>query len=86
MTDLGAIFRVVECEADEDTIRMRFKERKAETDAASDARWGIYKRQKELFEPLDPLDPICGEKIAIKCEGEGERVAREVLQRVLSDE
>ncbi|MEE9613654.1 MAG: AAA family ATPase [Thermodesulfobacteriota bacterium] len=60
-SDAGALFRVVECTADEEAVRERFEKRgaaegekggKGGGGAVSDARWEIYLRQKESFEPV----------------------------------
>ena len=49
--EVGAELWVVECTADEDTIRSRLEER-ARTQAVSDGRWDIFEDIRRGFEPI----------------------------------
>ncbi len=51
--NIGANVHIIECTTGEDAIRGRLKKRFKEKDVVSDARWEIYKRQKELYERID---------------------------------
>ncbi len=50
--DARAAFRIVECTAQNSTIRERLLKRAASTEGVSDADWEIYLRQKALFEEI----------------------------------
>ncbi len=52
----GAMFFVVECVADDDTIKRRLDKRAAEKGTLSDATWQIYLKLKERFEGIDSPD------------------------------
>ncbi|HEX77274.1 MAG TPA: AAA family ATPase [Dehalococcoidia bacterium] len=54
--ELGARFYVLECRADEETIRARLEQRLREG-AVSDGRWEIYQEQKHDFDPIAGLPP-----------------------------
>lgn len=54
-TDLGAQWRLVECQLSPDLVRSRLDERAAQRDGLSDATWETYLRQRESFEAVhDP--------------------------------
>jgi hypothetical protein len=49
----------------------------------SDARWEVYKKQKGLFEPLEP--PFeGGPHLVVKTDGPAEEVVRKVVERVIA--
>jgi aminoglycoside phosphotransferase family enzyme/predicted kinase len=77
----GAFFHVVECTAEEETVRKRFKERVFEKGGITDARWETYLRQKALFEPFD--DSV-GPYLVLKTDGQPEAVVPEIIERVLA--
>lgn len=58
--ELGARLRVpimfVECRVDENEVRRRLLEREQRPDAASDANWEVYQRQKAEFVPITEID------------------------------
>ncbi len=48
----GALFHIIECTADDDTVRARLISR-LEDRTVSDARWEIYTRQKAMVLPIE---------------------------------
>ena len=52
----GVPLLVLECRADEATVRSRLERRRANPQAVSDGRWEIYRGQLEQFEPPDEID------------------------------
>ena len=56
-TDNGAAFLIVECRADEDTIRQRLEARQTE-DSVSDGRWEIFGDMKKDFEEITEFPDI----------------------------
>jgi aminoglycoside phosphotransferase family enzyme/predicted kinase len=79
----GAIFHVVECVAEEETIRKRLKQRSLEKGAISDARWEVYKKQKGLFESL-PTPFEGGPHLVLKTDGPTEGVIQKVIEQVIA--
>jgi predicted kinase len=53
---LGANWRLVECLLSPDLIHARLDKRTKRREGHSDATWDIYLRQREKFEPLNPID------------------------------
>jgi hypothetical protein len=51
----GVPLLVLECRADEATVRSRLERRRANPQAVSDGRWEIYRGQLEQFEPPDEI-------------------------------
>ena len=55
----GAHFNIIECVADDETVKRHLLKRKAGEEkgavAVSDAVWGVYLRQKAAFEPICEL-------------------------------
>ncbi len=51
--EAGASFRLIECAADDETIRKRLLKRLEEPGAISDAGLEVYERQKESYEPVE---------------------------------
>jgi uncharacterized protein len=53
---LGVPVMFVECRVDESEVRRRLLEREQTPDAASDANWEVYLRQKAEFAPITEVD------------------------------
>ena len=53
---LGANWRLIECHLSPDLIHARLDKRTKRREGNSDATWDIYLRQREEFEPLNPID------------------------------
>jgi hypothetical protein len=52
--ELGANWRIIECQLSPDLVRSRLDERGVQRDGLSDATWETYLRQRQSFEPIDP--------------------------------
>jgi hypothetical protein len=54
--ELGAKWRLIECQLSPDLIRARLDERVARNEGFSDATWSTYLQQQQKIEPIDEAD------------------------------
>ncbi len=76
----GAEFYILECRLDEDTTRKRLLER-YRLKTASDGRWEIYTRQKQVYEPVKEM-PSKQNRVIIDTSKPNLESAKEVIEKL----
>lgn len=80
---MNASFYILECKADEETIRQRLKQR-LEQGSVSDGRWEIYEIQKEQYEPVTEVPSL--KHVIIDTVQPIDKIVRYVLDKVARSE
>jgi len=73
----GAKFHIIECTLNEDATRRRLLERFRQK-TASDGRWEVYKKQKQVYEPVEEM-PTNQNRVIIDTLKSAEESASEVI-------
>jgi hypothetical protein len=78
--EMGAEFIVLECRLEEKEVKRRLEQRLREESSVSDARWEIYQRQKEQFEPVTEVSPES--HLAVDTSGAVEEITQRVMEKL----
>jgi len=82
--NLGVRFYILECFCPDEITKKRLQKRVRKNDNASDGRWELFQKQKEVFDVIDEMPEDCLFKIDTSVNPEITR--REIIRKIKFDE